>query len=144
MTSWTLYDYLMAFGGGLVLIAIAIHNRLEYNYFTKHRKELTALLYGGDPFGTDRKLSWSDRLIMGGAIYASITLAWWAKKYHKNLSGRTLAVAPNILNNNNYFKLYDDYVGLRRLTVLFVAIMLFFCLLGFAIFIVNKWGQSNN
>jgi len=123
-----LYMYFAFIGGFCGFIVYPILYRLERNYFNKHRKELTDLLYGYDPWG--KTLSWSDHLLMSGAIGATLLQMRVSRKdvQQKIAAGKFESVlAPNVFRNGNHLKLRNVHPRLERLTiaqlVLFVVIL---------------------
>ena len=113
--SWDFYDYCMAIGAATLFVAYPVTYRLELNYYKKHRKELTQLLYGHDPFESEKKLYWSDQFIMSGGIFFGLHAAWRHKK-NMRLPKEGLAVfAPKIMEDENYNTLSNNHPYLKKL-----------------------------
>lgn len=111
---------------GFVLYPILY--RMERNYFNKHRKELSDLLFGYDPWS--KTLSWSDHLLMIGAIGSTFLLCRLPKKdvQQKIASGKFESVqAPNVFRNGNYLKLRNSHPRLEKFVM--ADILIFFVLL---------------
>jgi hypothetical protein len=109
-------------------IVYPILYRIKRNYFNKHRKELTDLLYGYDPWG--KTLSWSDHLLMSVAIGGTFLQLRITRKdiREKIASGKFEDVtAPNIFKNGNYLKLRSAHPLLEKLSMaellMFVVIL---------------------
>ena len=120
--------YFALLGGVFLFIVYPILYRIKRNYFNKHRKELTDLLYGYDPWG--KTLSWSDHLLMAAAISGTFLLLRVKRKdiREKIASGKfESALAPNVFRNGNYLKLRRDHPLLEKLSiaelVMFVVIL---------------------
>lgn len=108
-------DYLMAIGAAALFIAYPIFLRLELNYYKKHRKELTHLLYEQDPFESEEKLYWTDHMIMSVGIFFGLHMAWRRKKNMRVSKEGLLVFAPNIMENDNYITLSINYPYLKKL-----------------------------
>lgn len=123
-----LHMYFGLIGAFGLFIVYPILYRLERNYFNKHRKELTDLLYGHDPWG--KTLSWSDHFLMAVAIWGTFLILRIKRKdiREKIASGKFEDMtAPNVFKNGNYLKLRNSHPRLERLSiaqlVLFVVIL---------------------
>lgn len=129
MTNWTAYDYFMAIGAIAGFIAYPIIYRMERNYFNKHRKELTDLLYGYDPWG--KIMSWSDHLLMGGSILAAFFGIWFSMNLIQRRIAEQKATSPlaqNIYKNGNYLKLRNEHQKLGKIE--FAKAIVFIVLIG--------------
>jgi hypothetical protein len=105
-----LHVYFGLIGAFGLFVVYPILYRLERNYFNKHRKELTDLLYGHDPWG--KTLSWSDHFLMAVAIWGTFLILRIKRKdiREKIASGKFEDVtAPNIFKNGNYLKLRNNH-----------------------------------
>ena len=114
--------------GFCLFIVYPIIYRMERNYFNKHRKELSDLLFGYDPWS--KTLSWSDHLLMIGAIGSTILICRLPKKdiQQKIASGKFESVqAPNVFRNGNYLKLRSNHPRLEKFVM--ADILIFFVLL---------------
>lgn len=115
-------DFFVVVGMATMLIAYPIFLRIELNYFKKHRKELTQLLYGHDPFESETKLYWTDHMIMSVGIFFGLHMAWRHNKNMRVSKEGLLVFAPNIMENDNYLTLTKNYPKLRSFWWAFVLI----------------------
>ena len=115
MPSHDTLEMIVAIGAVVILISYAITYRLELNYYKKNRHELTQLLYGHDPFESEKKLYWSDQFIMFGGISFGLMIAWRAKNNKKLPKDGLLVFAPNIMENENYNTLSRNHPYLKKL-----------------------------
>jgi len=120
-------DFFVVLGMAAMFIAYPIFLRIELNYFKKHRKELTQLLYGNDPFESETKLYWTDHMIMEGGVFFGLHMAWRHKKNMRVSKEGLRVFAPNIMEKDNYLTLTENHPKLRSFWWAFVLI----CLIGF-------------
>jgi hypothetical protein len=123
--------YFVLSAGLYFFIAYPILYRIERNYFNKHRKELTNLLYGYDPWG--QTLSWADHLLMTGAAGTTFSICRLPRKnVQEKIANGTFknALAPNAFRNGNHQKLRDSHQRLEKLlmTDFAAGIAFFTCL----------------
>lgn len=123
-------EMIVAIGAGIFLISYPVFLRIEWKYYIKHRQELTQLLYGNDPFESDKKLYWTDHLMMSVGIFFGLFVAW-REKNNKRLPKEGLTFfAPNILENGNYRTLSKNHPSLKKLQLAHLVIGLIFLACG--------------
>lgn len=118
----TIDDFFILVAAAAIFIAYPICLRIELNYFKKHRKELTQLLYGHDPFESETKLYWSDHMIMSVGIFFGLHMAWRHNNNMRISKDGLLVFAPNIMENHNYLTLTKNHPRLKSFWWAFVLI----------------------
>lgn len=122
-----LSTYFVLSSGLYFFIAYPIIYRIERNYFKKHRKELTNLLYGHDPWG--QTLSWADHLLMAGAAGTTFSIYRLPRKdIQKKIANGTFIniLAPNAFKNGNHIKLRESHQRLENILMTDFAAGIFF------------------
>lgn len=136
MPSHETLEIIVSIGFVVFLISYAIAYRLERNYYKKNRQELTQLLYGHDPFESEKKLYWSDQFIMSVGTFFGLHMAWRHKKNMRVSKEGLLIFAPNIMENENYNTLSKNHPYLKKLFLADLVIgIIFFTSGGIAFFI---------